>query len=490
MSQEILKKVVEIGISLSEEKDFNRLLEKILINVMEITRCDAGTLYLLDDDLLRFKIIRNHTMKTYQGGDGKESGLPPVKLTRESVCARSVMEGKTICIDNVQTCEEFDLTGLIQYDAITGYDTRSMLVIPMKNRGGEKIGVIQLINALDENGEIAGFEEKMIPVVESLASEAAVAIQNARYVDDIRGLFQSFVEVMSSAVDERTPYNLTHTKHMAEYGGRFVDYVNQRCREVGQPEPFNTAHKEEILMSIWLHDIGKLVTPLEVMNKDTRLRPDQYTEICHRMEKVELWTEIRALKGQISQEDKQKKLEEVAKLRGLVEAANHAGYVRDEIMDELEKAKDLTYLDLDGTAHPWFEEEEYVALMIRKGTLSAAEREIMESHVQVTDKLLSKIKFSADLSHVREWAAGHHELLDGTGYPNHLSGDQIPYEVRMITILDIFDALVADDRPYKPGIPVEKAIGILTAMAENEGKLDPRLTKLFIEGRCWENPES
>ena len=113
----------------------------------------------------------------------------------------------------------------------------------------------------------------------------------------------------------------------------------------------------------------------------------------------------------------------------------------------------------------------------------------MESHVQVTDKLLSKIHFSADLAHVREWASAHHELLNGTGYPNHLSGDQIPYEVRMITILDIFDALVADDRPYKPGMPVEKAIGILTAMAEKEGKLDPRLTKLFIEGRCWEKTE-
>ncbi len=490
MSQDILKKVLEVGISLSAEKDFNRLLEKILINVMEITHCDAGTLYLLHDDALHFKIMRNDTLKTYQGGDGKDSGLPPVALTRASVCALSIIEDKTIVIDDVRHCDEYDLTGPIKYDAITGYYTCSMLVVPMKNRSGEQIGVLQLINAKDEAGVTVGFPKELVPVVESLASEAAIAIQNARYVDDIRGLFQSFVEVMSSAVDERTPYNLTHTRHMAEYGGRFVDYVNKRCRECGQPEPFDAAHKEEILMSIWLHDIGKLVTPLEVMNKDARLRPDKYTELCHRFEKVELWTEILVLKGKISEDEKLKYLNEVTRLRTLVDSVNHAGFIRDEIMDELDAAKKLTYKDMHGKEHPWFTEEEYTALTIRRGTLSAAEREIMESHVQVTDKLLSKINFSADLSHVREWAAGHHELLNGTGYPNHLSGDQIPYEVRMITILDIFDALVADDRPYKPGMPVEKAIGILTAMAEKEGKLDPRLTKLFIEGRCWENAEA
>ena len=486
MSQDILKKVLEVGISLSAEKDFNRLLEKILINVMEITNCDAGTLYLLNDSKLHFKIMRNDTLKTYQGGDGKESGLPPVPLTRSSVCALSIIEDKTIVIDDVRNCSEYDLTGPIKYDAITGYYTCSMLVVPMKNRSGEQIGVLQLINAKDENNQVVGFIKEMVPVVESLASEAAIAIQNARYVDEIRGLFQSFVQVMSSAVDERTPYNLTHTTHMAEYGGRFVDYVNKRCRETGKEEAFDAAHKEELLMSIWLHDIGKLVTPLGVMNKDARLRPEQATAIGHRMEKVELWTEIRALKGEISEEEKNEALAEVEKLRNLVAVVDHAGFIRDEIMAELEAAKNATYTDLAGEKHLWFSEEEYTALTIRKGTLSAAERGIMEGHVVVTDKLLSKINFSVDLSHVREWASSHHELLDGSGYPNRLSGDQIPYEVRMITILDIFDALVADDRPYKPGMPIEKALGILTTMAEKEGKLDPQLTRLFIEGRCWE----
>lgn len=310
---------------------------------------------------------------------------------------------------------------------------------------------------------------------------------NAQSALEWRELFQSFVEVMSSAIDERTPYNLTHTRHMVEYGGRFVDYINRCCREHGCKEPFDQARKEEFLMSIWLHDIGKIVTPLGVMNKETKLRPDQVSAINFRTEKVELWTEIRFLKGEIDEKAKEKNLKEVRQVREVVALMNHAGRIRPKDMETLDAVRDFVYTDLEGVNHPWFTEDEYKALTIERGTLSASEREIMEFHVIVTDKLLSKIKFTKELSHVREWAASHHELMDGTGYPNHLSGDQIPYEVRIITILDIFDALVADDRPYKPGIPIENALKILTDMAEQEGKLDIELTRLFIESRCWES---
>ncbi|MBQ6856680.1 MAG: GAF domain-containing protein, partial [Lachnospiraceae bacterium] len=189
MHQDILNKVLEIGISLSAEKDYNRLLELILARVMEITHCDAGTLYLMDGDSLRFKIMRNDTMKTYQGGDGKDPGLPPVKLTRESVCALAILEDKTICIDDVRHCEEYDLSGPIRYDEMTGYYTCSMLVVPMRNREGEQIGVLQLINAMDKNGKICGFDSQLVSVVEAMASEAAIAIQNVRYLDEIHGLF-------------------------------------------------------------------------------------------------------------------------------------------------------------------------------------------------------------------------------------------------------------------------------------------------------------
>lgn len=214
---------------------------------------------------------------------------------------------------------------------------------------------------------VCPFEDETVLAVESAASQAAITVQNMRYVAEIKNLFHSVVKVMSSAVDERTPYNGSYTRHMAQYGSRFLNFLNERRRRTRDGLFFTPAHKEEIIMSIWFHDIGKLVTPLDVMNKIS----------C-----------------------------------------------------------------------PWLEPEEYAMLSIRRDTLSSEEREIME--------------------------------------------EQVPYKMHIITILDIFDALVADDWPYKPGIPIEKALNILTIMAEKEGKLDPQLTALFIESKCWlpENSEN
>lgn len=484
MRQDEMKQLLEVGVLLSSERDINRLLEKILACVMNIARCDAGTLYLMDDNALRFRIMCNHTMKSYSGGDGQEPNLPPVPLTRESVCALAVLENRCIRIGDVRQCKEYDLTGPIRYDAMTGYHSQSMLVVPMRNREGEILGVLQLINAMDEAGNVQEFSEDMVLVLESVASQAAITIQNVRYIREIKELFRSFVRVMSSAVDERTPYNGSHTRHMAQYGDRFIDFLNAR----GEGMAFSPAQKDELLMSVWLHDIGKLVIPLEVMNKMARLLPEQYTALIHRMEVIRLQAEIDCLAGRISQEEKEVRIQETFQTVELVDSINGTGFVTDEKLAELDNLREKHWTDGKGELQPWMTAEEYAMLSIRRGTLSQKEREIMDEHVAVTDKLLSQIRFSADLAHVRQWASSHHELLNGSGYPNHLMGNDIPYEVRIITILDIFDALVADDRPYKPGMPVPKALSILEAMAEKEGKLDPKLTKLFIESRCWEEP--
>ena len=483
MNEADIKKLLKIGVLLSAERDLNRLLERILECVMDLASCDAGTLYLLDGSSLRFRIMRNHTLKTYSGADGVEPDLPPVPLSRESVCALAVLDDKTIRIEDVKHCAEYDLTGPIRYDAMTGYNTVSMLVVPMRNREGETIGVLQLINAMDEEGNICAFSDDMTLVLESVASQAAITLQNVRYIAEIKELFQSFVRVMSSAVDERTPYNGSHTRHMAACGDRFIDYLNS----LESPPPFPPSRKEELLMSIWLHDVGKLVTPLEVMNKMARLLPEQYTAFTHRMEVIRLRAEIDCLAGRLTREESQAVVSRSREAAELVDAVNSAGFVTDERLEAVGELRRRTYTGERGEVLPWLTEEEYAMLSIRKGTLSDGERQIMEEHVTVTDKLLSQIRFSSELSHVREWAAAHHELLNGSGYPRHWRGEEIPYEVRIITILDIFDALVADDRPYKPGMPVEKALSILEIMAEKEGKLDQALTRLFIESRCWES---
>ena len=487
MTQESMKKVLETGVMLSSERDLNRLLDKALMSVMEMANCDAGTLYLLEDGALHFKIMHTNSLGTHSGGDGRDPDLPPVPLHRENVCAFSLLEGRTIRIEDVHASGEYDFSGPIRYDAMTGYHTQSMLVVPMTNREGETLGVIQLINALDSEGNIQAFPEDVILALESVAAQSSITIQNVRYMREIKELFQSFVRVMSSAIDQRTPYNANHSRRMAECGERFADFLNARAEQEGREAPFSVKHKEELVMSIWLHDVGKVVTPLEVMDKSARLSPLQSGRLRDRIGRIWLLKRIEFLEGRISGEELEQVRRDIQEAEERIEEIDRAGFLTDDKLEYLDRLRERTYLD-QGNELPWITGEEYAMLSIRKGTLSPEERKIMEEHVVITDKLLSQIRFSNDLAHVREWAAAHHELLNGSGYPAHLHGERIPYEVRIITILDIFDALVADDRPYKPGMPVPKALSILESMAHREGKLDPELTDLFIESRCWEKP--
>ena len=202
MTQDEVRKILEVGVLLSSERNLNRLLEQILSSVMEIANCDAGTLYLLNKDKLYFTIMHNKTMEIYLGGDGKIPDIPPVQLSCENVCALALIDGKTINIPNVKDCQEYDLTGPTRYDAMTGYHTQSMLAVPMQNRKGEKLGVLQLINAKNIDGNICPFPDEMSLVLKSVASQAAITIQNVRYISEIQELFHSFVRAFVSAVNE------------------------------------------------------------------------------------------------------------------------------------------------------------------------------------------------------------------------------------------------------------------------------------------------
>ena len=244
-------------------------------------------------------------------------------------------------------------------------------------------------------------------------------------------------------------------------------------------------------MSIWLHDIGKVTTPLEVMDKAKRLSPLQYAQLQNRILDAWYCAKVDCLEGRITEQELDAISLSTSWAAELTEEMNEAEFLTDDQLECLAGIKKRTYTDTQERQRkvwPWITDEEYAMLTIRKGTLSQEERKIMESHVVVTDKLLSQIKFSPELSHVREWAAAHHAKLNGKGYPRGLKGDEIPFEVRIITILDIFDALVADDRPYKPGKSPEEAIKILGFMVK-DGELDPELTAQFIESRCWETEE-
>lgn len=488
----LIEELLNIGIALSAEKDHNKLLEMILTEARRITCADAGTLYLCEEDKLVFKIIHNQTLGVFQGGKGEPVNLPPVPLKEENVSAWAALHKKSVNIPDVYHAAGFDFSGPKKYDALTGYHTKSMLVVPLENYEGEIIGVLQLINALNREGEVVPFEPYLEKVVFSLSSQAAVALTNMQYLEEINRLFHSFVQVMATAIDARTPYNVNHTRNIAVLAERLARHIDQLDRGPLAPEKFDIERVSQLVMAAWLHDIGKVAVPLRVMDKPSRLG-EMYDGVMQRLELWETRNRILYLEKKAAGDNSaeleewwQKQLENCREARELISRVNNpATFVDGEIasrLEEIARWKDPV------SGEPLLSEKELRCLCIQRGTLTDEERKVMESHVDVTRRMLDKIKFSRKLKDVPTWAVIHHELLDGTGYPSGLKGEKIPLEARILTILDIFDALTASDRPYKKAMPPEKALDILQNMAR-EGKLDSLLLDEFSRSRVWEMKE-
>jgi HD-GYP domain-containing protein (c-di-GMP phosphodiesterase class II) len=499
MNDELLYRQVEslldIGIALSAEKKHNRLLERIVSEARSITNCDAGTLYLIEDNTLKFTIIQNESKNIFLN-DPKEINLPPVPMAKGNVSSYVAMTGRSINIQDVYTYPDFDFSGPRNYDKITGYRTKSMLVVPMENHESEVIGVLQLINSLEaDKKEIRPFPCYYEKVIESLSSQAAIALTNMSLIKDIENLFSSFVEAIAAAIDQRSPYNVNHTRRVVKISRAMAEAVN-KSGHWGE-QIFDEERIEQLMMAGWLHDIGKITTPLTVMNKATRME-GKISLVLQRLDFIGELEKAGSLKKQLhfAREgnfqdleieeqilaDKIMKLEEIREL--VISCDNPAKFINEDISSMLREAAQNTYLDQGGILQPYITPEELENLCICKGTLTEDERKTMEDHVVVTSRMLEKIPFISKFKNVNIFASMHHELLDGTGYPQGLSGEEIPLEVRILAIADIFDALTAADRPYKKALPNEVAISIVESMAK-EGKLDGQLVGLLKEYEVW-----
>jgi len=483
MTQEQMQRFLAITVALSAERDREALLTFILDTAMDLTSSDGGTLYLLEEDGLHFCRMVTRSFGIRQGGHDAPITLPPVPLKPSHVCARAVLENRLINVDDVHSNTDFDFSGAKRYDQMTGYCTRSMLVVPLANDRGELIGVLQLLNAQNEKGESTSYPAEVEPLVEAIASQAAISLTNMKYSEQIHQLLDSLVGALSTAIDQRTPYNANHTRNMAKYGERFLDWLDR----TNHPWRFDTQRRRTFLLSVWLHDVGKLVVPLSVMDKDSRLG-DSLSEVEHRFSIMTLLSRIAALEGRISTDQAAAEQAEIAEALELIRKVNRAGFLPDEELAKITALAQRTYSDEAGETHPWLTEQELISLSVRKGTLTAEERTIMESHVVMTARILEQVSFPKMYDQVPGWAGAHHELLNGKGYPAHISGEEIPKEVRLLTILDVFDALTAKDRPYKPGMPVEKALSILDNMV-NEGGMDAEILALFRESQAWEETQ-
>ena len=284
----------------------------------------------------------------------------------------------------------------------------------------------------------------------------------------------SFTEAMAETIDMRTPYNASHVRNVARYAGKMADYINELNGQGREEEFFSENRKEQLLLGALLHDIGKITVPTKVMNKATRLE-EHLEKIEARFLLFKTRYKVQLLEDHLTKEEYDCKIGRIDDILALVKEVNNAGFLTEEKQAELEAVLSDTYTGEDGI-EPYFTEEEKKNLLIRKGTLTDQERQIMESHVEMTERILKKVHFNYQYRNTMRWAIQHHECLDGSGYPAHLKAADLETESRILAVADICDALLATDRPYKKPLPKEKAFAIMYDMA-SEGKLDEKFVR-------------
>lgn len=479
LQYEDFEKILNIGISLSTEKDRGHMLRTILESGMEITNCDAGTLYLYENNKLTFKLMKTLSLGINRGMDAPIDDMPPVPMEEKNVCSYSAIHREVVNIPDVYNSSRFDFSGPRQYDSLTGYRTKSQLVVPIENNENGLIGVLQLINALDESGNVIAFDSQHEIIIRSLGSMTAIELTNLSYMEALKTQIYSFAEALTTAMEGRTPYNALHTRNVSRYVDTLADYINE-LHEKGQCEKYiEPDDKDQLILAALVHDIGKMVVPLEVMNKATRLDAE-IQKISERFKLIKAMYEIDMLRGDITEEEYKAFVTDLEEELEFIHKIDTIEYLDDEAYEHVCRLADKKHVDRNGTVLPYLTDREIECLSIRSGTLTTSERIAMENHVVMTAKILGKVQFYPGFAMVPKWVNAHHEYLDGSGYPNQLSGDELSFETRLLTVVDIYDALTATDRPYKGPIPKEKAFGILKDMAK-QGKVDHRLVEWLEE---------
>jgi HD-GYP domain-containing protein (c-di-GMP phosphodiesterase class II) len=506
-----LEQLNEIGVALSREQDINPLLERILVAAKNLTRADGGTLYRVvgEGSALRFEIIRTDSLAISMGGtSGREISFPDIPLrdpdgspNERNVVAYAVNRDVTVTIEDAYTERGFDFSGTRRFDEGTGYRSRSFLTVPMKNHEEQIIGVLQLINATDGQGHVAAFSEADRRLVESLASQAAIALTNRQLIGQLEELFESFINMINLAIDEKSPYTGGHCQRVPE----LTMMIAEAADAVGEGPlaVFNMTERDryELKIAGMLHDCGKVTTPVHVVDKATKLQTlfdrihlvDTRYEVLKRdVEIVALRRQLAAARGETVADDAEIHRESQEALRAL--DAEREFLRHSNIGGEAMNPQDQQRVRDIGTGHRWRNPDGVLAdfhstdqienLIIRAGTLTAAERETINYHIVATIKMLERLPWPKHLVNVPEYAGGHHERMDGKGYPKGLSREQMSLQARMMGIADIFEALTASDRPYKKGMKLSQALSILGNFRRG-GHIDPDIFEVFVRSKVY-----
>jgi HD-GYP domain len=502
---ERLQHLTEIGLALSGEQNRDRLLEMIVGLARSITNADAGTLYIVDEKgrNLDWVVMQNDTMGVRLGGtSGNPITLPPVRLytaegaeNHANVSSHVALTREVVNIPDVYFAEGFDFTGTRRYDAGTGYRSQSMLVIPMQNHEHEIIGVLQLLNAKDRaSGAVIAFSPDGLASVESLATQAAVALTNTQLINGLKALLYSFMQSIAAAIDAKSPYTRGHIDRVVDLTMRIAETINAQTDGPYKDVRFDENEMEELKLAAWMHDVGKITTPVHVVDKATKLEAiiDRLEMIRTRFKfigkaiQAELLEKLLEMAGggasraemfALTEEMEQRRQALEADLEFIVSCNKPGEFMSDERIARVKEIAARSYRDGDQEL-PWLTENEVMNLCIRKGTLTDAERKIIEDHTVVTIDMLTRLPFPKRLARVPEFAGAHHEKLDGTGYPNHIGGDALSLQARILAVADVFEALTAKDRPYKEPMKLSQAMKIMGFMVKDH-HVDPEVFGLF-----------
>jgi len=498
-----------IGIALSQERDINKLLETILIAAKNLTHADAGTLYRLVDGKLQFEIVRTDSLSIAMGGSsGNAVPFYPIPLhgpdgkpNYTMIAAYAALTHKTVNVADAYTEEGFDFSGTRNFDKRTGYRSTSFLTVPMKNHEGDIIGVLQLLNATDPaNGKVVPFGEEDQRLAESLASQAAIALTNRLLIQQLEVLFESLIELINTAIDEKSPYTGGHCKRVPTLTMMLAEAAHHAA--VGPLAEFRMSEKDryELKIAGLLHDCGKITTPVHVVDKATKLQTifDRIELVSTRFEVLKREAEVEMLRARLDavehgDEASARRAEEAyaAKVRAYNDDREFLR--RTNIGSERMKPEDqarvsqiarYTMKNEKGDTVRFLSKDEEDNLNIAYGTLSGPEREIINYHIVATIKMLEALPWPRHLLNVPEYSGGHHERMDGKGYPKGLTREQMSVQARVMGIADIFEALTAKDRPYKPGKTLSESLAILGKMKVG-GHIDPDLFDIFVRDKVY-----
>ena len=513
--EEQIGNLANIGLALSKEKNMAKLLEMILIEAKRLTNSDGGTLYMMtDDNRLRFEIMMTDSLSFHMGGtSGKDIPFYPVKLyddkgepNNSMIAAYVALSGETVNISDAYKAEGFDFSGTKMFDEKTGYHSQSFLTVPLKNHEDEIIGVLQLLNAQTKKSKkIIKFESDIQKKVEALASQAAVAITNKNLIKDLENLFESFIKLIASAIDAKSPYTGGHCARVPEITMLLADAVQKTKDGPFADVAFTDKQMYELKIAAWLHDCGKVATPEFIVDKSTKLetiydrinevetrfgalRRDEQIKYLKKELKIErdqsLSNEEKVIKIKSTKSDYLKRVRLLQKDLDFIKDSNVGG----EFMSGDRKARVHQISEYrwkpNGKLANFLSENEVYNLTIPRGTLTAEERKVINDHIVVTINMLEELPYPKHLRNVPEFAGGHHEKLDGTGYPKGLTKDEMSVQARIMAIADIFEALTAKDRPYKKGKTLSQAMRILGFM-KNDAHIDVDLFEIFVKDKIY-----